>query len=247
MLRSFSKLTSQNSECNNSFFDKHFDIHHSEWFKMSSYSEHVKQSSAISVNYEKKRKMHKKIQCQQLPIEIWDVILSSATLISKLRFRSTCRGYYTDIKVSELRKAIISFFVNMNPLDFKYPKITHLITNIPLNLYPKGLYIIINPILPIHLSEFKIHKLTDGYWYVDLAKYATRNFNICIGDDTYNNGPDINYDSEILHGRHKIIDELPFQPIHTSYTSKWVASTLDNYVVLVCTESFVVKKSKEFK
>ena len=53
MLGYFSKTqTSQNSECNNSFFDKHFDTHCPECFKIP--RSHAKQSSKISINFERK-------------------------------------------------------------------------------------------------------------------------------------------------------------------------------------------------
>lgn len=181
----------------------------------------------------------------QLPIEIWLIIMNYASHVSRIKITLTCKNFH---KYNEMYTEVL--FDSISPrIDIEPIIVTHLVTNIPFDKHDiLKLHFwknIPDTIQCIQLSTLKFIILPNNFYCYFIPFISCYDFRIC---DTY---PYKRFfclatNSEKNHtcGRHKILESLDFQPIHSSYITNWEFShnTNSQYTVILCTRQLFFKK-----
>jgi hypothetical protein len=205
-----------------------------------------KQNPENWVSYYKEKKPVRQqwiLKLPQLSSEIWFFMISHMSLISKLKFCSTCKifnHYFTSIHREKLK-----CLFDDNDYSISIPECTHIVSNLPLRIMGDTenfnfCFHCENFVQKIHFSEIEhqIKMCADNcFWYLEIPTIVCE----IVSISHYNTiGIDITEDSEIIWKRQSIIDKLPFRCIHSSHVSMHIRG--DTYLFLVCTKPLFFSK-----
>jgi hypothetical protein len=182
-----------------------------------------------------------------LPFDVWMVIMSYASKITRIKMSATCKKLH-----KKMGKSLEDFYDDLSDdnVDFKSTIMTHLITNIPLEKC-RNLTIHMwdsNKIMCyIDVSDLKYEMLPDDFYCYVLPETTYQSVFLGPKRMATASVPDLVVDSEKLWGRPKIIESLPFKPIHCSHASGWnylsdCPGNTECFTVIICTDKLIFKK-----
>ena len=187
------------------------------------------------------------------PIEILEIILSYASLVTQLKFRSTCRFFH---KTNDMEKCISDIKCKIDSCNYvlESTTITHIVTNIPFDICVQmKSFFHHRTVYPtqIPFCDLKYLPLSENFGCYQLSTpIKCTGFSLGFFPHSYYELPVLTIHSEINWGRPDILNELSFQPVHCSHLSGWCFPTNTpttiaeltkdkSYTVIVCTSPLI--------